>query len=109
MVQSSKCHLVVLTKLLLVTERFEELTAPDSNGNDLLDLSGSYNVTSKVPPFVCLIWMMLQLSQSGLCTEASDCVTYNSGNNKIIFGSSTKLHVNDSKLDSFHSLVGILL
>lgn len=40
-----------------------------------------------------------ELSQRRLCTEASNCVTAN----KIIFGSGTELHVNASKLNSFHS------
>ena len=39
-----------------------------------------------------------KFSHSGLCIEASHCVNVN----KIIFGSGTKLHVNASKLKSFH-------
>lgn len=47
----------------------------------------------------------MQLSQSGLCTEVSDCVTTGAGVNKVIFGSGTKLQVNDSKLNSSHSVL----
>lgn len=36
-----------------------------------------------------------------MCTEALNCVTLGFGGNKIIFGSGTKLYVNDSKLILF--------
>lgn len=43
-------------------------------------------------------------NQSGLCSDVSDCVTSGFGD-KILFGSGTKLHINDSKLNSFHFVV----
>lgn len=71
----------------------------------LIDLQGKKAVYRLLKLQLWEILVVVWNFKFGLRAEASDCVTYTAGGNKIVFGSGTKLYVNDSKLNSVSSVV----